>query len=78
MRIDLTSALRLAENVSVCFQGPVKVGAFDISGARARDWLQMPLNPNGRNNADVLRPWVNGTRSDSAGLQIPGSSILEK
>ena len=58
--LDLTSALRLAENVSVCFQGPVKVGAFDIPGTRAREWLQMPLNPNGRNNADVLRPWVNG------------------
>ena len=58
--LDLTSALRLAENVSVCFQGPVKVGAFDIPGARAREWLQMPLNPNGRSNADVLRPWVNG------------------
>jgi type II restriction/modification system DNA methylase subunit YeeA len=57
---DLTSALRLEENVGVCFQGPVKVGAFDIRGAQAREWLQMPLNPNGRSNADVLRPWVNG------------------
>jgi type II restriction/modification system DNA methylase subunit YeeA len=38
----------------------VKVGAFDISGAQAREWLLMPLNPNGRSNADVVRPWVNG------------------
>jgi type II restriction/modification system DNA methylase subunit YeeA len=58
--LDLTSALRLAENVGVCFQGPVKVGAFDIPGAQAREWLLMPLNPNGRSNADVLRPWING------------------
>jgi type II restriction/modification system DNA methylase subunit YeeA len=57
---DLTSAVRLEENVGVCFQGPVKVGAFDISGSQAREWLQMPLNPNGRSNAGVVRPWVNG------------------
>jgi type II restriction/modification system DNA methylase subunit YeeA len=57
---NLTSALRLEENLGVCFQGPVKVGAFDIPGAQARDWLLMPLNPNGRSNADVVRPWLNG------------------
>jgi hypothetical protein len=57
---NLTSALRLKENGGVCFQGPVKVGAFDISGAQAREWLLMPLNPNGRSNADIVRPWVNG------------------
>jgi type II restriction/modification system DNA methylase subunit YeeA len=57
---NLTSALRLEENLGVCFQGPVKVGAFDITGALAREWLLMPLNPNGRSNVDVVRPWVNG------------------
>jgi type II restriction/modification system DNA methylase subunit YeeA len=57
---NLTSALRLEENVGVCFQGPVKVGAFDVPGEQAREWLLMPLNPNGRSNADVVRPWVNG------------------
>jgi type II restriction/modification system DNA methylase subunit YeeA len=58
--LDLTSAARLSENVNVCFQGPVKVGAFNIAGALARTWLLMPINPNGRSNAEVLRPWVNG------------------
>lgn len=57
---NLTSALRLQENLGVCFQGPVKVGAFDIPGALAREWLLMPQNPNGRSNADVVRPWMNG------------------
>jgi type II restriction/modification system DNA methylase subunit YeeA len=57
---DLTKAARLGENVNVCFQGPVKVGAFNIPGGLAREWLLMPLNPNGRSNADVLRPWANG------------------
>jgi hypothetical protein len=51
---------QLTENAGVCFQGPVKVGAFDVSGAQAREWLRLPLNPNGRSNTDVLRPWVNG------------------
>jgi len=57
---DLTAAAGLLENAGICFQGPVKVGAFDILGSEAREWLQMPLNPNGRSNADVVRPWLNG------------------
>ena len=27
---------------------------------QARAWLRLPANPNGRTNADVLKPWVNG------------------
>jgi hypothetical protein len=41
------------------FQGPVKVGSFDIPGELARQWLQLP-NPGGRSNSHVLPPWVNG------------------
>jgi type II restriction/modification system DNA methylase subunit YeeA len=40
--------------------GDTKGGAFDISGELARLWLKAPLNPNGRPNSDVLRPWRNG------------------
>ena len=40
--------------------GDTKGGAFDIPGELAREWLHAPLNPNGRPNADVLKPWVNG------------------
>jgi type II restriction/modification system DNA methylase subunit YeeA len=40
--------------------GDTKGGAFDIPGDLARQWLSLPINPNGRPNADVLRPWVNG------------------
>ena len=57
---DLTKASRLPENAGVAFMGDTKGGAFDVPGELARQWLQMPLNPNGRSNADVLRPWVNG------------------
>ena len=58
--VDLTKALQLKENAGCCFQGPVKVGPFDIPGATARDWLLRPLNPNGLGNSLVIRPWVNG------------------
>jgi type II restriction/modification system DNA methylase subunit YeeA len=57
---DLTQAKQLPENKGVAFMGDTKGGAFDIAGDLARKWLQLPLNPNGRPNADVLRPWMNG------------------
>ena len=40
--------------------GDTKGGPFDIPGDLARQWLALPLNPNGRPNSDVVRPWVNG------------------
>ena len=40
--------------------GDAKGGPFDIPGDLAREWLRLPANPNGRTNADVLKPWVNG------------------
>ena len=58
--IDLTGAKRIPENVEVAFMGDTKSGAFDVSGDLARDWLRLPTNPNGRSNAEVLKPWVNG------------------
>jgi len=58
--IDLTKAHRLNENASLGFQGPVKVGPFDVPGATARAWLTAPMNPNGRPNTDVVCPLANG------------------
>lgn len=57
---NLTTARRLPENAGVAFMGDTKGGAFDIPGDLARQWLLLPSNPNGRPNADVLRPWANG------------------
>ena len=57
--VDLTKAARLKENAGVAFMGDTKGGAFDISGELAREWLRLPLNPNGRPNSDVLKPWRN-------------------
>lgn len=58
--IDLTQARPLAENSGVSFQGSQKIGAFDIPGSQARQWLQLPSNPNSRPNSDVLKPSWNG------------------
>ena len=58
--VDLTNARRLAENDGVAFMGDTKGGPFDIPGDLARTWLRLPANPNGRTNADVLKPWANG------------------
>ena len=59
--VDLTYAKRLSRNRSVAFQGPVKVGPFDMEGEEARKWLSMPANPNGKGNGAVVFPLLNGT-----------------
>jgi type II restriction/modification system DNA methylase subunit YeeA len=58
--IDLTKASRLVENKGVAFQGPVKVGPFDLPGDLGRRLLQAPINPNGRPNSDVVLPLTTG------------------
>ena len=58
--VDLTGVRRLPRNASVAFMGDTKGGPFDVAGDQAREWLRLPTNPNGRTNADVLKPWMNG------------------
>ena len=58
--IDLTRAQRLTQNLGIAFMGDTKGGPFDVPGDLAREWLKLPLNPNGRPNSDVLKPWRNG------------------
>ena len=58
--VDLTHAARLPENKVVSFIGDQKSGGFDIPGDLAREMLRQPTNVNGRPNADVVVPWVNG------------------
>lgn len=57
---DLTVAAKQAANVGASFIGTQKNGPFDVDGDTARRWLAAPLNPNGRPNSDVVRPWTNG------------------
>ena len=58
--VDISNVDRISENRGTAFIGTQKTGAFDVRGEVARDWLTLPLNPNGRSNSDVLRPWLNG------------------
>ena len=58
--VDLTGARRLPRNAGVAFMGDTKGGPFDVAGNKAREWLFLPANPNGRPNSDVLKPWING------------------
>jgi hypothetical protein len=58
-RADLTRARRLKENLAIAFQGPVKVGPFDIVETSAMRMLNQP-NPHGKPSSDVVRPWLNG------------------
>ena len=57
--VDLTVAGKLPENLNIAFQGPVKVGKFDIPGALAHEMVNSP-NPHNESNLTVLSPWVNG------------------
>jgi hypothetical protein len=57
--VDLTKARRLPENAAMAYIADVKGGPFDIDPATASRLLVQP-NPDGRSNADVVRPWVNG------------------
>jgi hypothetical protein len=55
---DTTTAHRLAANFDIAFQGPVKVGAFELELNAALQMLQAP-NPHRRPNSDVMMRWVN-------------------
>ncbi len=58
--LDLTQARWLAENKAIAYLGDTKKGSFDIPAATAAHLCAVPLNPNGRPNSDVVRPWMNG------------------
>jgi type II restriction/modification system DNA methylase subunit YeeA len=55
---DLTKAVPLAENQGIAFQGPVKVGQFEVEPEVARKMLSAPVNPNGLHNSEVVIPWI--------------------
>ncbi|HEY0794626.1 MAG TPA: DNA methyltransferase [Acidisarcina sp.] len=58
---DVTEAEILSENRNLCFQGPTRVGKFDLKQDAARKMLEGAINPNGRPNSDVVRPYVRTT-----------------
>jgi len=58
--VNITIAKVLSENAAIGFMGTKKGAAFDLSPSQAAAMLAEPVNPNGRPNRDVVRPWVNG------------------
>jgi hypothetical protein len=58
---DLTKVAGLPGMEELCFQGPVKVGDFDIEWTKARELLTAPAGPRGRHAVEVLKRWYNGT-----------------
>ena len=78
---DLTQARRISQNTGVCFIGRQKDGPIDIPGDLARQFLELPTNPNGRKNFDIVRPWMNGIdilRVPSGRWIIDFMEMLEK
>ncbi len=61
VKIDASKIHGLRENKNIAYQGPVKVGSFDIERELAVQFLSRPSNPNGSRNSDVVKPWVNGS-----------------
>jgi type II restriction/modification system DNA methylase subunit YeeA len=59
--VDLAQAQPLAENSGLSFIGDQPTGPFDISEEQAKTWVSLPVNPNGRSNADVLHPYWSGS-----------------
>jgi type II restriction/modification system DNA methylase subunit YeeA len=60
MSTDMSSARPLEENRHLAFIGDMKKGKFEVTDEVARHLMAAPVNPNGRRNMDVLKPWVNG------------------
>src|SRR5690606_31411347 len=58
-QIDITIANQLKENEQLAFQGPVKVGPFDIPKEVGEGMLKAS-NRSGRLNSDVVKPYLNG------------------
>jgi type II restriction/modification system DNA methylase subunit YeeA len=56
---NLTSAKKLHENAGASFFGVALAGNFTVDQCTAEKWFSLP-NPNGRPNADVVRPLWNG------------------
>ena len=57
--VDIIGASSLQENHNISFQGPVKVGAFDIENELAQQMLNAS-NVSGVDNSAVIKPYRNG------------------
>jgi hypothetical protein len=58
--LDTTGKRFIRANENLCFMGTTKVGEFDIPHEQAAKMLS-EVNPHGKPNSDVLRPFRNGS-----------------
>lgn len=58
--VNTSKVGKISDNEGIAYQGIKRVGQFEIPYETAKGWLQLPENPNGRTNADVLKPWASG------------------
>jgi type II restriction/modification system DNA methylase subunit YeeA len=56
--LNTTTAHKLKENRGIAFQGPVKVGKFELKNDQAHKMFRMQ-NPHEKPNTDVIKPWLN-------------------
>ncbi len=59
-KFDASKVDKLSYNLNVSFIGTQRNGPFILTDDEARAMLEMPINPNGKYNSDVVRPWANG------------------
>lgn len=57
---NLTQARVLTENADLAYRGNQKGGPFDISEAEAMHMFSAAPNSSGKDNRDVIRPYING------------------
>jgi type II restriction/modification system DNA methylase subunit YeeA len=84
--IDLSDLPRLTENTGLSFQGPVKVGPFDVPGSLAAQMLASP-NPHGKPNSEVVKLTINADdivgiprnewTIDFGGLEMADAALFE-
>jgi len=72
--VEVTASSLLRENSGISFIGDQKGGKFELSRSDADKLTRKLLNPNGRPNTDVIRPWVNGSDLTGRGR---GLSIID-
>jgi len=64
-QVNLRASRPLSENRKRAVRGVEKGGPFELQGAKAREFLCRPLNPNGQKNAAVVKRYI--TVSDIVG-----------
>lgn len=78
--VNIARAQKLVENTQTAFQVITKGADFEVDADKARAWLVLLANPNGKKNQAVLAPIMSGgdiVRKKEAGWVIDFTGISE-